>query len=101
MHLSRCSKRKLENKMANMCGEVRLRKAEGERDIRKGQPIWLIGLKFVSVEGKGKPFGCAEQESKWPDLWVTVDVWNKEQFMDLEDKLDGKKRRIRCPKHLR
>ena len=81
------------------CGEERLKKTEGEPNIRKGQRLWLVRLKFVSVQGKGKPFGVAVKESNWPDLWVTVDVWNKEQFVDMVNPKN--QRRAKCPMRLR
>src|SRR5690242_13813641 len=61
---------------------ARFKKAEPGEIYRKGQYVWLDKRAFtVTITRKHrKSFGKVAKRSKWPDLWVTVDIWNKEEF---------------------
>ena len=82
-------------------GEFRFPKDDVNENFLEGKRVWLKSLKWVSKKGTGKPFGRVVKDSYWPDLWVTVDVWNQEQMCDLERKENGMKRRALCPQRLR
>lgn len=79
----------------------RFPKADGEYDLSKGTKVWLKQFKFVSLRGKGKPFGVVAEDSIYPDLWVSVDVWDLEKFLALEQHENGVKGKVQCPRHLR
>lgn len=78
-------------------GPVRMKKALREYDFYEGEKVWLRSKKFASKVGAGKPVGVVVKDSHWPDLWVTVDLWDKEKGMDF---LNGKES-VKCPKRLR
>ncbi len=85
--------------MAWMMGEVRLKRVSQEDFHQAGQKVWLLGEKVTVKRRKGNYFGVVVKDSIWPDLWVTVDVRNKEQFVDLENPKN--QRRAKCPMRLR
>jgi 5-methylcytosine-specific restriction endonuclease McrA len=65
-----------------MLGDERFKKAEGETFHQKGQKVWLVDRKTWTVTvkpRKGKCLGEVSKDSIWPDMWVTVDLWNKEE----------------------
>ena len=68
--------------MSWLLGDDRFKRAEGENFHQKGQKVWLIDEKNWRVTVKprrGKSLGVVLKDSIWPDMWVTVDLWNKAQ----------------------
>jgi hypothetical protein len=82
-------------------GVYRFPKADGEYQLYKGNRVWLKQFKFVSLFGTGRPFGVVVLDSIWPDLWVSVEVWDLEKFVNLENHENGVKGKAQCPRHLR
>ena len=79
----------------------RFPKADGEYHLYKGNRVWLKQFKFVSLSGRGRPFGVVVQDSIWPDLWVSIEVWDRNKFVSLENHENGAKGKAQCPQHLR
>lgn len=68
--------------MSWLLGDERFKKAEGETFHQKGQKVWLVDCKNWEVSVKPQRRKCLGEVSKdsiWPDLFVTVDLWDKEQ----------------------
>lgn len=68
---------------------IEFEKVKGELFHKKGAKVWLVkdpkGKGRVTVnELKGKPFGCVAEDSLFPNLWVKVTVWNKDQWIEFE-----------------
>ena len=79
-------------------GEARIKKAKGENFHQKGQKVWIVGNKAVTVKRlKGRAFGVVVKDSIWPDMFVSIELWDKEKGMDY---LNGKVR-VKCPQRLR
>ena len=72
---------------------VRVLKAKGEQFHKMGNKVWLVkdlrspGRVTVNLR-PGRPFGRVEEDSMFPDLWVTITVWNKDQWIEYENRLD-------------
>jgi len=67
--------------------KARFRKAEPEEIYHKNQKVWVDRRGWI-VTNKTKPrhsFGKVEKTSKWPDLWVTIGIWNKEEYCAWDD----------------
>lgn len=79
----------------------RFQKADGEYNLYRGTKVWLKKFQFVSLKGRGKPFGVVVENSIWPDLWVWIDVWDREQYTNLCNHENGVKGKAQCPQHLR
>lgn len=61
--------------------EGRFLKADGETFHQKGKLVWYLKGKVVTVKPQRyKPIGTVFKDSIWPDMWVSVDVWNKKEF---------------------
>jgi hypothetical protein len=59
----------------------RFLKADGETFHQKGKLVWYLKGKTVTVKPQGyKPIGNVLKDSIWPDMWVSVDVWNRKEF---------------------
>ena len=72
--------------------DERWKKAKGESFHQKGQKVWLVG-NTVSVKRRPKkPFGIVVKDSVFPDLWVTVEPRNKEQWSKYWNAYNEKKR---------
>jgi hypothetical protein len=66
--------------MAGVCGQWRLKKKKGETFLTAGMKVWEVEKLTVTCRGsrRKKPVGEVVKDSCWPDMWVTVTVWNKE-----------------------
>ena len=80
-----------------MMGDARIKKLDPYQRFRKGDRVWVVQNKYVAYRGEGKPFGKCIKDSYWPDLFVSVELWDKEKGMDY---LNGKVR-VKCPQRLR
>jgi hypothetical protein len=63
-------------------GEYRFKKADDYETLLKNRLVWLGKSYLVFSNGKGKPFGKVTKDSYWPDMWVSVEVWDKYQFAE-------------------
>ena len=80
----------------------RYKKAEGQNFLQAGQLVWMNRrLEVTCVNQRKKPFGKVLKDSLFPDMWVDVDAWNKEEIVDADLKYKGMKRRAKCPQRLR
>lgn len=61
----------------------RFKKAKGETFHQKGQKVWMLKDWSVTVKPqRGKSLGEVAKDSVYPDMWVDVDCWNKDQFIN-------------------
>jgi len=69
-----------DKRMSGVCGSFRLKKAKGETFLTAGMKVWEVEKLIVTCKPRRrkKPIGVVLKDSIWPDLWVLVDVWNKE-----------------------
>ena len=67
--------------------EARFKKQEPEATYRKGQKVWADKRGWtVTTETKfRRSFGEVKKTSKFPDCWVTVGIWNKDEFCEWDN----------------
>lgn len=70
--------------MSWMLGDERILKADGETFHQKGQKVWLLKNWTVTVKPQRgqKCLGIVSKDSVWPDMWTTLDLWDKSQAAD-------------------
>ncbi len=83
-----------------MPGE-RFKKFPGELFHKKGNFVWVALGEFMTVEPKrGRPFGKVLEDSLWPDEWVSIEVWDQSKLTTMDNKINGAKGKVQCPKRL-
>lgn len=87
--------------MSPIIGDGRFKKAKDENFHQTGQKVWLVGMRVSVKRRKGKVFGVVVKDSIWPDMWSSIEVWNRDQLVDYDAKINGVKVRPKCPMRLR
>lgn len=69
----------------------RYKKQDPDRDHFEGQLVWLNHGQASLTRSDQKPLGSVARSSYWPDLWVSVEVWEKAVFADQMNNTPQKK----------
>jgi hypothetical protein len=66
----------------------RFKRAKGETYHTKGQKVWLNKKNWtVTVRPqRRKSFGEVAKDSLWPDLWVSINIWNWKELQDYDQR---------------